>query len=120
MPSDFTRGCWRLAQPFRYTRFRDWPRLPGLLGKLMSDREKFCNLGGQADFSDLAPMLFDRGASTQTGGGHYFYQDIWALRHLSRLSPAEHHDIGSRLDGFVAQATAICPVIYWDIRAPSF
>jgi hypothetical protein len=29
-----------------------------------------------------------------------------------------HHDVGSRLDGFVGQATSICPVVFWDIRPP--
>lgn len=85
----------------------------------MSERRKFRACGGRADFQDLAPMLFDRTSSSQTGGGHYFYQDVWALRHLAQVRPAEHHDVGSRLDGFVAQATSICPVIYWDIRAPA-
>jgi len=42
------------------------------------------------------------------------------LRQLSRFKPLEHHDFGSRLDGFVAQATSICPIFYWDIRAPNF
>lgn len=68
----------------------------------------------------MAPCLFDREPSTQSGGGHYLYQDIWALRKLAELKPAEHHDVGSRLDGFTGQATAICPVVYWDIRAPGF
>jgi SAM-dependent methyltransferase len=57
---------------------------------------------------------------TQSGGGHYFYQDVWALRRIASHRPPVHHDIGSRLDGFVAQVTAICPVVFWDIRPPSF
>jgi SAM-dependent methyltransferase len=39
---------------------------------------------------------------------------------LTCFRPTEHHDFGSRLDGFVAQATLICPVFYWDIRVPNF
>jgi SAM-dependent methyltransferase len=99
---------------------RSFIRSPFSFRRFFHDWREFQKLGGDATFSDLAPKLFDRSANTQSGGGHYFYQDVWALRQLSRSRPAEHHDFGSRLDGFVAQATAICPVIYWDIRAPNF
>jgi hypothetical protein len=64
--------------------------------------------------------MFDAGSDAQSGGGHYFYQDVWALRHLAIAKPSVHHDVGSRLDGFVAQATSICPVVYHDIRPPCF
>ena len=77
-------------------------------------------MGGQADFDELAPCLFDRDPDTQSGGGHYFYQDIWALNKLAEFKPSEHHDVGSRFDGFVGQATAICPIVCWDIRPPQF
>ena len=77
-------------------------------------------MGGQADFDELAPCLFDRDPDTQSGGGHYFYQDIWALNKLAEFKPSEHHDVGSRFDGFVGQATAICPIVCWDIRPPKF
>lgn len=86
----------------------------------MLERKSFQDLGGIANFSELSPILCDNTASTQTGGGHYFYQDVWALSHVAELCPSEHHDFGSRLDGFSAQATAVCPVIYYDIRPPSF
>ncbi|XHR80496.1 MAG: DUF268 domain-containing protein [Gloeotrichia echinulata GP01] len=77
-------------------------------------------MGGEAPFDLLAPCLFDSDPNTQSGGGHYFYQDIWALNKLAEFKPVEHHDIGSRFDGFVGQATAICPIVSWDIRPPNF
>jgi SAM-dependent methyltransferase len=83
-------------------------------------RRQFRKSGGTARFRDLAPCLLDVDPGSQSGGGHYFYQDVWALRHLSVIRPSIHHDFGSRLDGFVAQATAICPIVYWDIRRPHF
>jgi hypothetical protein len=86
----------------------------------LRQRREYQRMGGDASFSLTSPALFDRDPSTQTGGGHYFFQDIWALRQLIALGPAVHNDVGSRLDGFVGQATAICPVTYWDIRPPSF
>jgi SAM-dependent methyltransferase len=82
--------------------------------------KNFREAGGATAFAELSPQLFDLNPATQSGGGHYFYQDIWALRKLAELQPEEHYDVGSRLDGFVGQATAICPVICYDIRHPSF
>ena len=93
---------------------------PKLFRDFLRDWRTFRKLGGNAPFSEIAPQLRDRLSTTQTGGGHYFFQDVWALRKLRGFQPAEHHDVGSRLDGFAAQATAICPVFYWDIRAPQF
>jgi SAM-dependent methyltransferase len=107
MPASWLRGTWRVIQPVRYARF--W-----------RDFKSFNGMGGSARFDEIAPTLFDRDPGSQTGGGHYFYQDVWGLRRLRAFNPAEHHDIGSRFDGFVGQATAICPITCWDIRPPRF
>jgi SAM-dependent methyltransferase len=120
MRYDFARGCWRALQALRRLDARDLLKSPALLRDFLRDWRTFRTLGGNAPFREIAPQLFDRSSETQSGGGHYFYQDVWALRKLGRFQPTEHHDVGSRLDGFVAQATAICPVFYWDIRAPQF
>lgn len=119
-PHHFFRGLWRLSQPFRFARGRKFLRLPGLMAQFAADYRQFQRLGGDGEFQFLAPSLFDRDPSTQTGGGHYFFQDIWALRRLAEFKPDVHHDVGSRLDGFVGQATSICPVVFYDIRPPSF
>ena len=78
------------------------------------------SMGGLAPFRLVAPVLTFKNEDVQTGGGHYFYQDIWALRHLARIKPKMHYDVGSRLDGFTGQATSICAVTYVDIRPPTF
>ena len=118
--ANFTRGIWRIASAFRRTTIRRKLQALVLLLPFLGQWKRFRSLGGAAAFSDIAPQLFDNTSGTQSGGGHYFYQDVWALRHLEQLQPDEHHDVGSRLDGFVGQATAICPIIYWDIRPPKF
>jgi SAM-dependent methyltransferase len=117
---EVTRGCWRLLCGLRGLDARHLLKSPRLVRDFFLDWRTFRKLGGNAPFSEITPKIFDRSLNTQTGGGHYFYQDVWALRKLRDFQPAEHHDVGSRLDGFVAQATAICPVTYWDIRAPQF
>lgn len=114
------RGLWRLVQPFRQASLSSWPKLPLLYLNYLRDWRRFKELGGNASFAELVPALFDRSSNSQSGGGHYFHQDIWALRKLAEFNPSEHHDVGSRFDGFVGQATAICPVICYDIRPPGF
>lgn len=94
--------------------------LPGRYVQFFRKRKQFIRMNGEAPFAELHPSLFDETPATQSGGSHYFYQDIWALRKLAELAPEVHHDVGSRLDGFVGQATAICPVVCYDIRAPGF
>lgn len=118
--SAWLRGLWRLLQPLRYAGVGALLRLPGHYRRYISEFRDFNNLGGDAPFEFVAPSLFDQSANTQSGGGQYFYQDIWALSKLVDFNPSQHHDVGSRIDGFVGQATAICPVVYYDIRPPNF
>jgi SAM-dependent methyltransferase len=114
----FSRGTWRLWRGLRAFHAASCPQVPARFYKYFRDWQHYRGLGGSARFSDLAPHFFDADPASQSGGGHYFYQDVWALRCLAAARPAMHHDVGSRLDGFVAQATAVCPVVYWDIRPP--
>jgi len=120
MGYDFARGCWRALRALRGLDAYDLLKSPAVLRDFAWDWRTFRKLGGNAPFGEIAPQFFDRSSETQSGGGHYFYQDVWALRKLRSFQPSDHHDVGSRLDGFVAQATAICPVVYWDIRALQF
>lgn len=113
------RSSWRLFQPLRYTRGGKFWRLPAAYAKFLGQWRAFRRMGGEADADELAPVFFDDDPKTQSGGGHYFYQDVWALNRLSESRPPEHHDVGSRIDGFVGQATAVCPVVFWDIRPPA-
>ena len=34
--------------------------------------------------------------------GSYFWQDLWAAKHIFESKPSVHSDIGSRIDGFIA------------------
>jgi SAM-dependent methyltransferase len=112
------KGCWRLAQPLRYTTGQKFWKLPSAYREYWRGRREFQKLGGVASFEELHPIFFDDDPATQSGGGQYFYQDVWALNCLAVLRPDVHHDVGSRLDGFVGQATSVSSVVYWDIRPP--
>ena len=116
----FLRGIWHLLQPIKNSPRKQLGNLPRLYMRYGYDWKRFRAAGGMAPLAELNPQLFDQDSETQSGGGHYFYQDIWALRKLAELNPSEHHDVGSRFDGFVGLATAICPVVCYDIRPPNF
>ena len=65
---------------------------------------------------DLLCGTADRFSSAGGTVGHYFWQDLWAARHLHQRGIRDHVDIGSRLDGFVAHILPFCRVTYVDIR----
>ena len=114
------KGIWRMLQPFRFYAFRYPIKIWSAYFTFLNDWKKFKRLGGQLSFRYIYPSLVFKNNDAQSGGGHYFYQDIWALKKLAALKPAMHYDIGSRFDGFTGQATALFPVTCIDIRAPSF
>lgn len=33
---------------------------------------------------------------------HYFFQDLYMAKQIIKISPRQHHDIGSRIDGFIS------------------
>ena len=46
----------------------------------------------------------------------YFVQDLWAARKVFAAKPARHVDVGSRIDGFIAQCLTFMDVEVVDIR----
>ena len=54
--------------------------------------------------------------SAGSASGHYFHQDLWAARKVHASGVAEHIDVGSRVDGFVAHVAAFADVVYVDLR----
>ncbi|MBD2548364.1 DUF268 domain-containing protein [Microcystis elabens FACHB-917] len=64
----------------------------------------------------LAPLLSDRYAGAGAGRSLYFLQDLLCSSHVLQRSPCRHLDIGSRIDGFVAQIAASRPIDVLDIR----
>jgi len=65
---------------------------------------------------DAFPILTDMADSAGVTGGHYFHQDLWAARKIFSRRPAQHLDIGSRTDGFIAHILTFMPVTVVDIR----
>lgn len=70
----------------------------------------------KAPLIDLYPCFSDSSSASQSGAGHYFYQDTWALARIAETRVSHHVDVGSRIDGFVGQLSAFVNVEYVDIR----
>jgi SAM-dependent methyltransferase len=64
----------------------------------------------------LAPLFSDRDASAGAGRSLYFLQDLLCSSRVLAQPSVRHLDIGSRIDGFVAQVAASRPIDVLDIR----
>jgi len=95
---------------------RKWRGIPYYLDNLKAYNGLNCREKFQFRWSNALPVLQDR--FTQAGGtrGHYFWQDLWAARHIYESKIQSHVDVGSRLDGFIAHILPFCRVTYVDIR----
>jgi hypothetical protein len=65
--------------------------------------------------TSLYPIYRDR-FKAAAGFSDYFHQDLWAARKIFETRPARHVDVGSRIDGFVAQCLTFMDVEVVDIR----
>lgn len=87
--------------------------------------DKFSNLNKRNDFvinpDDLYLISNDYCESAGKPETHYFAQDIWGARKIFRSGVAEHYDIGSSLNGFLAHLLVFCPKVHYiDIRPLPF
>lgn len=119
--TNFIKGFWRLLQPTKTYLLKYPLQIWIAYIRFVINFKTYKRIGGSdAAFRYVSPVLNFKQEDIQSGGGHYFYQDIWALRKLAEAKPSMHYDIGSRFDGFVGQATAISPITSVDIRPPAF
>lgn len=72
----------------------------------------------QPDFPiiDYYPVLTDRYVESGNLTHHYFDQDLTMAQRIFQNKPAQHVDIGSRIDGFVAHVATFRPIELFDIR----
>lgn len=70
------------------------------------------SLGGK--IHSLWPILGEDTATTSIDP-HYFYQGIWAARHIIAAHPNRHIDIGSQVD-LVGFLSTVMPVTFVDVR----
>jgi hypothetical protein len=62
------------------------------------------------------PCLTDRFDFAGTIDRQYFYQDTYVASKIFKANPVKHFDIGSRIDGFIAQISIFRQVTILDIR----
>lgn len=86
----------------------------------IKDKDAFEKLNRRENFviheEEVRPIIDEKYANAGTVN-NYFWQDLWAARHIYRNMPKEHYDIGSRLDGFIAHILCCgIPIKMIDIR----
>lgn len=62
------------------------------------------------------PCLQDWGAEGGSINNEYFWQDLLVAQAIFRAQPRHHVDVGSRLDGFVAQVASFRSLEVFDVR----
>lgn len=98
------------------TFIRSFQNLP-IYWKDWRSYQKLCDSGSfRLSLRDAFPVLTDMSSSAGTATGHYFHQDLWAAKKIFKERPANHYDIGSRTDGFIAHLLVFMPVTVIDIR----
>jgi hypothetical protein len=93
--------------------FKTFFKYPGFFIQYINYRRRTSET---VPFVELYPCLKDNTSASQSGRGHYFYQDIWAIGRIVESVPKKHVDVGSRIDGFAGQLSTICEVEYIDLR----
>ncbi len=66
---------------------------------------------------NLFPILTDKYKEAGSLNSQYFFQDLYFSRLVYRSKPSRHLDIGSRIDGFVAQLLTFMNIDVCDIRS---
>lgn len=84
------------------------------LRRYLRDRREFREQGGVIDSHFV--ILSDFEAESGTASGHYFHQDLYVAQQIHAAAPAEHLDVGSRIDGFVAHVASFRDIDVLDIR----
>lgn len=73
------------------------------------DMQAYTRLNKRKSFEikpeSMWPIITDKYAMAGTMN-NYFWQDLWAARHIIGEGCKEHYDIGSRIDGFIAHLLA--------------
>lgn len=82
--------------------------------RYLRDRRRFSRQGGRIDKDYI--ILEDYDDASGSASGHYFHQDLLVAQRIFEANPAEHIDVGSRIDGFVAHVAAFRTIDVLDIR----
>lgn len=82
--------------------------------KYFSDIIKYKKLNGNIDI--FFPVLGEHKKTSGVITDHYFYQDLLVASYIFKNKPIKHIDIGSRIDGFVANVASFRKIEVFDLR----
>jgi len=117
--SYFLRQIYRIASEFGFNPIALILSITGIpLYIYQTIQFRLKNTFSESNFSvsSLSPCLKDRYQGDSHIDKHYFYQDLWAARKVYQNNPANHIDVGSRIDGFIAHLLTFRKVEVLDIR----
>lgn len=83
------------------------------LPEFLFDLYSFKKLGGK--IHKIRPELGQK-RSFSGSVGQYFYQDLLVANYIYEQNPRKHVDVGSRIDGFVANVSSFRKIEVLDIR----
>ena len=82
--------------------------------KYFSDIVKYKKLNGQIDY--IFPVLGEHKKISGQITDDYFYQDLLVASYIFKNKPIKHVDIGSRIDGFIANVATFRKIEVFDLR----
>jgi hypothetical protein len=82
--------------------------------KYFSDLIKYKKLNGKVNY--IFPVLGEDKKKSGQITNHYFYQDLLVASYIFKNKPTKHIDIGSRIDGFVANVASFRKIEVFDLR----
>jgi SAM-dependent methyltransferase len=91
-------------------------RVPMFIQQLRQYQRLNADPSFRAELLNLWPILNESEKQAGVQDWTYFQQDLWAARKIFCRRPAQHVDIGSRIDGFISHLLVFMPVCLVDIR----
>ena len=82
--------------------------------KFFKDLIKYKRLNGKINY--IFPVLGEDKKKSGHITNHYFYQDLLVASYIFKNRPTKHVDIGSRIDGFVANVASFRKIEVFDLR----
>jgi hypothetical protein len=83
--------------PYVILSYRFFPRF-------LRERSEWIKKGGK--ITNILCILYDYKDSAGTIKNHYFHQDLLVANLINKASPKRHVDVGSRIDGFIANVAS--------------
>jgi len=78
--------------------------------------QNYLKFSAKSKIDYIFPVLGEHVNASGRITKHYFYQDLLVASYIFKQNPKKHVDIGSRIDGFIAQVASFRKIEVFDIR----